>query len=78
MTGSTSRIARVLHPEDRRYWARPIGDFRLVVNKRKPTDLISFCGSGIRKFAPTLFEMRQRNFTPEADLDILIMSRAGE
>ena len=54
-------------------WARPIGDFRLVVNKGSASNLVSFCGTGVRKIGPRQFEMRKQNFLPEADIDVLIM-----
>ena len=54
-------------------WARPIGDFRLVVDKGKPGNLVSFCGEGVRKISPTQFEMRKRNWRPTRDLDVLIL-----
>lgn len=54
-------------------WARPIGDFRLVVDKGKPGNLVSFCGEGVRKTSPTQFEMRKRNWRPTRDLDVLIL-----
>jgi len=54
-------------------WAEPIGEFRLVVDKGEPDNLVSFCGTGIRKIGPTTFEMRRRNFTPTRDLSVLIL-----
>lgn len=54
-------------------WRSPIRDFRLVVDKGKASNLMSFCGSGIRKIGPTLFEMRRRNWRPTEDLHILIV-----
>lgn len=54
-------------------WAKPIGDFRLVVDKGKPGNLVSFCGEGVRKISPTQFEMRKRNWRPTGDLDVLIL-----
>lgn len=36
-------------------WKKPIGDFRLVVDKGKPATLVSFCGEGVRKIGPTRF-----------------------
>jgi hypothetical protein len=56
-------------------WAGPIGDFRLVVDKGHPSNLVSFCGEGVRKISPTRFEMRKRDFTPAKDLGILIIGR---
>lgn len=54
-------------------WKGPIKDFRLVIEKEKPENLLSFCGSGVKKIGPTRFEMRKSNFEPAADLDILIV-----
>ncbi len=54
-------------------WARPIGDFRLVVDKGRPGNLVSFCGEGVRKISPTQFEMRKRNWRPTRDLEVLIL-----
>ena len=56
-------------------WAGPIGDFRLVVDKGAPDSLVSFCGEGVRKIAPTQFEVRHANFTPSRNLDVLILYR---
>jgi len=53
-------------------WKGPIGDFRLVVDKGSPDNLVSFCMDGVRKIGPTRFEVRKTNFTPSADLAILI------
>jgi len=54
-------------------WKKPIGDFRLTVDKGKPATLVSFCGDGVRKVAPTRFEMRKTNWRPEKDLSILFL-----
>ena len=54
-------------------WKGPIKDFRLVIDKDKPENLMSFCGTGVRKISPTRFEMRKTNYEPAADLDILIV-----
>ena len=54
-------------------WAKPIGDFRLVVDKGKPGNLVSFCGEGVRKISQTQFEMRKRNWRPTRDLEVLIL-----
>ena len=56
-----------------RNWKGPIGDFRLVVDKGKPENLVSFCMDGVKKIAPTQFEVRRRNFEPKGDLQILIV-----
>lgn len=57
-------------------WAEPIGDFRLVVDKGSPANLVSFCGEGVRRISPTQFEMRRRDFTPDRDLAVLVLTGA--
>jgi hypothetical protein len=54
-------------------WKGPIGDFRLVVDKGSTDNLVSFCMDGVKKIAPTQFEVRKTNFEPQRDLDILIV-----
>jgi hypothetical protein len=54
-------------------WASPIGEFRLVVDKGRPDNLVSFCGEGVRRISPTRFEMRRRNWRPDRDLHVLIL-----
>ncbi|MFI4995968.1 MAG: DUF4424 domain-containing protein [Hyphomicrobiales bacterium] len=56
-------------------WAGPIRAFRLVVDKGDPDNLVSFCGQDVKKIAPTQFEMRKADFTPSADLDVLILAK---
>ena len=53
-------------------WAGPIKDFRLVIDKLQPAAVVSFCMDGVKKIAPTQFEIRRNDFIPERDLDILI------
>ena len=55
-------------------WSGPIRDFRLVVDKQYPDNLVSFCGQGVRKIGPTTFEMTKTDFTPAQDLSILILT----
>ena len=55
-------------------WAEPIGEFRMVVDKGRSRNLISFCGEGVRKISSTRFEVRRTNFTPTRDLSVLILS----
>lgn len=54
-------------------WRSPIGSFRLVVDKGKPDNLVSFCGSGVEKISRTQFEMRRSNWRPTQDLHVLIV-----
>ena len=65
------RIAYVLKTGGN--WAGPIGDFRMVIDKGEPANLVSFCASGVKKIGPTIFEVRKRNWTPDRDLSILIL-----
>jgi hypothetical protein len=65
------RIAYVLKTGGN--WAGPIGDFRMVIDKGDPANLVSFCASGVKKIGPTTFEVRKRNWTPDRDLSILIL-----
>lgn len=55
-------------------WASPIGDFRLVVDKGRPENIVSFCGENLRRISPTQFEMRRRNWRPDRDLAVLIVT----
>ena len=55
-------------------WRAPIGDFRLVVDKGRPDAIVSFCGEGVRRISPTRFEVRHRNWRPDRDLAVLIVS----
>lgn len=55
-------------------WSGPIRDFRLVVDKQYPDNLVSFCGSGVRKTGPTTFEMEKTGYTPTMDLSVLILT----
>jgi hypothetical protein len=54
-------------------WRAPIHEFRLTVDKGSAENLISFCGSGVRKTGPTTFEMRRADWRPERDLKLLIL-----
>ncbi len=54
-------------------WRSPIRNFRLVVDKGDPRNIVSFCGTGIRKISPTQFEMRRTNWRPTQDLRVLIV-----
>lgn len=54
-------------------WKGPIGEFRLIVDKGKPENLVSFCAEGVKKISTTQFEVRKTHFTPKTDLHILIV-----
>lgn len=52
-----------------------IENFRLVVDKGDPDNLVSFCGEGVKKIGPTTFEMVKQDFWPREELNILILER---
>jgi len=54
-------------------WRSPIGSFRLVVDKGKPGNLVSFCEEGVKKIGPTQYEVRHSNWRPTRDLHVLII-----
>jgi hypothetical protein len=54
-------------------WNGPIRDFRMVVDKGDPGNLVSFCMDGVKKITPTRFEVRKRDFTPRDELRVLIL-----
>ncbi len=54
-------------------WQGPIKDFRLVIDKGKPDNLISLCIDGIKKISPTQFEVRKTNFEPQKDISIVVV-----
>lgn len=54
-------------------WSGPIRHFRLVVDKGDPKNLVSFCATGVKKIAPTRFEVVYENFTPKQNLNVLIV-----
>jgi Domain of unknown function (DUF4424) len=58
-------------------WAGPIKDFRLVVDRQKPEQLVSFCAMNqtTKPISPTATEVIAKDFVPEKDLKILIVGR---
>lgn len=55
-------------------WHGPIQSFNLTIDKADPAAMVSLCFDGLKKVAPTRFEARLRDFTPERDLQILFVS----
>ncbi|MEC9344243.1 MAG: DUF4424 domain-containing protein [Pseudomonadota bacterium] len=56
-------------------WANgTIGRFRLVIDKGRPDNLVSFCGENVVKTGPTTFEMIAENHYPARDIKVLILS----
>ncbi|MGY5806654.1 DUF4424 domain-containing protein [Rhizobium sp. LEGMi198b] len=59
-------------------WSGPIKHFQLTVDKGSPDNYVSFCGSGVKKIGPTSFQMTAEDFSPEHDLDILILNAGSQ
>ncbi|MCF4126580.1 DUF4424 domain-containing protein [Methylobacterium sp. SyP6R] len=57
-----------------RNWAGRIGRFTLTVDKGSPNALVSLCRQGVRKTGPTTFVWEAKDYVPDADLRILIVS----
>ncbi|EKD41473.1 MAG: hypothetical protein ACD_73C00708G0002 [uncultured bacterium] len=55
-------------------WKGPIGEFNLIIEKKKQTDLVSLCINGIKKTGPTRFEVHQKDFLPKKDIQLLFLS----
>lgn len=55
-------------------WRAPIGDFRMVIDKGRPDAILSLCAEGVRQIGPTQFEVRHRDWRPNRDLAVLIVS----
>ncbi|MEN9411189.1 MAG: hypothetical protein RL216_3163 [Pseudomonadota bacterium] len=70
--GTAYNLAYVLRTANS--WAGPIGDFRLTLDKGAKENIISLCIDGIEKTGATTFEVRKKDFTPDRDLDILIVT----
>jgi len=54
-------------------WKGPIGDFRMTIDKGAAANLVSFCGTGVIKTGPTTFEVDYKNFTPTANVSVLLI-----
>jgi hypothetical protein len=56
-----------------RNWSGPIGDFHLTVDKGDARNVLSLCGE-VKKTGPTRFELRKKEFVPDRDLAVLIVT----
>jgi hypothetical protein len=54
----------------------PVRDFRLVIDKGRPENLVSFCLDNVKKITSTTFEVRMKDFTPERGLKVLLIGKA--
>lgn len=68
---SEARISYILMTGSN--WLGPIKDFTLTIDKGAPENLVSFCGTGIKKTGPTTFQVTAKDFYPQQDLDVLIL-----
>ena len=55
-------------------WDGPIKDFTLTIDKGDPNNLLSFCGTGVKKLSPTQFQVHYTNYDPTTDLAVLILT----
>lgn len=69
--GISYHIAYVLRTANS--WAGPVGKFKLTLDKGDPKNVISLCAEGIRKTGPTTFVIEKTNYTPDSDLEIMIV-----
>ncbi len=69
--GTSWNISYVLRTANS--WAGPIGKFTLTLDKGDPGNVISLCAEGVRKTGPTTFVVEKTNYTPERDLEVLIV-----
>jgi hypothetical protein len=56
-------------------WAGPIGTFKLTIDKGDAKNVLSLCIDGIKKTGPTTFVVEKKDFTPQRDLNLLIVKR---
>ncbi len=70
--GTSYNIAYILTTA--KTWKGPIGKFRLTVDKGSEKNAVSFCMDGVTKTGPTTFTVEKTNFSPDKDLEILIVT----
>lgn len=73
--GTAYNLAYVLRTANS--WAGPIGQFRLTLDKGAAENLISLCADGVEKTSPTTFVVEKTDYTPDRDLEILIVAPPG-
>lgn len=69
--GTAYNISYVLRTANS--WAGPIGTFTLTLDKGAPENVISLCAEGVRKTGPTTFVVEKANYSPDRDLEVLIV-----
>jgi hypothetical protein len=60
-----------------RNWSGPIGDFHLTVDKGDAKNVVGICVDGIKQTGPTRLELRRKDFVPERDLAVLVVTSRG-
>jgi Domain of unknown function (DUF4424) len=53
----------------------PAGVFDLTIDKAFPDNLVSFCADGAKKVNSTRYELKKTNFTPDRNIDVLILDK---
>ncbi len=69
--GTSWNISYVLRTANS--WAGPIGRFTLTLDKGDPKNVISLCAEGVKKTGPTTFVVEKTDYTPDRDLEVLIV-----
>lgn len=54
-------------------WAGPIRKFTLTLDKGSPDNILSLCAEGVKKTGPTTFVIEKTDYTPDRDLEILVV-----
>lgn len=70
--GTAYNIAYILTTANT--WKGPIGDFKLTLDKGAAKNVLSLCMDGVTKTSDTTFTVEKKNFTPDRDLEILIVT----
>ena len=60
-----------------RSWSGPIGDFHLTIDDGDARNVVVVCVDGLKKTGPTRFELRKKDFVPERDLLVLVVTSRG-
>lgn len=69
--GTAYNISYVLRTANS--WAGPIGKFTLTLDKGDPKNVISLCADGVKKTGPTTFVVEKTDYSPDRDLEVLIV-----
>ncbi len=69
--GGASYISYVLRTANS--WAGPISKFKLTLDKGDPKNIISLCADGVKKITPTRFVIEKTDYSPDKDLEVLIV-----